>query len=186
LPRLIGCLWLPIILFTLMASLCNTGLSPHIHHQTLTMHSVTRLDDVTPQHRPQHTSNLCWILTMHSAPTLMMPPNKHIGPHLDHGTQEDPFMYIDARGNWHIINHAYDVHEWQNCGNSTLSAHSYSTNGKDWHMLKPNVEPYHHTVQYDDGTSPNPHLNLNSMRAAPPVQWHGGGKKVSAPPPPVL
>ena len=20
--------------------------------------------------------------------------------HLDHGTQEDPFMYIDARGNW--------------------------------------------------------------------------------------
>ena len=28
-----------------------------------------------------------------------------IEPHLDHGTQEDPFMFIDKRGNWHIINH---------------------------------------------------------------------------------
>ena len=24
-------------------------------------------------------------------------------------TPEDPFMWIDKRGNWHIINHAYDV-----------------------------------------------------------------------------
>lgn len=28
-----------------------------------------------------------------------------IEPKLDRGTQEDPFMYIDKRGNWHIINH---------------------------------------------------------------------------------
>jgi hypothetical protein len=25
-----------------------------------------------------------------------------IKPHLDHGTQEDPFMWIDARGNWWV------------------------------------------------------------------------------------
>lgn len=40
-----------------------------------------------------------------------------------------------------------------NCGNSTLSAHQFSTDGKEWHMVVPNVEPYSHTVQYDDGTS---------------------------------
>lgn len=76
-----------------------------------------------------------------------------IEPHLDRGTQEDPFMYIDSRGNWHIINHAYDTSEWQHCGNSTLSAHVFSTDGKEWHMLKPDVEPYHHTVHYEDGSS---------------------------------
>jgi hypothetical protein len=54
--------------------------------------------------------------------------------------------YIDGNGNWHIINHAYATDEWEHCGNSTLSAHVFSKDGLDWHMLEPNVEPYHHTV----------------------------------------
>ena len=29
-----------------------------------------------------------------------------IVPKLDRGIQEDPFMYIDRKGNWHVINHA--------------------------------------------------------------------------------
>ena len=91
--------------------------------------------------------------------------------HLDHGTQEDPFMYVDKRNNWHIINHAYDVGEVKDCGNSTLSAHMYSADGKAWHMLEPNVEPYTHTVHWDDGTThtyttlerPNIHFNADGQ-----------------------
>eukprot|EP00041_Stephanoeca_diplocostata_P005579 m.64433 g.64433 ORF g.64433 m.64433 type:complete len:388 (+) comp15879_c0_seq6:144-1307(+) len=76
--------------------------------------------------------------------SVPVPRNVHV---------EDPFMWIDKRGNWHIVNHAYDVLETENCANSTLSAHTFSADGKNWHMLVPTVEPYTHTVEYDDGTS---------------------------------
>ena len=67
----------------------------------------------------------------------------------------------------HIINHAYDTHDLAHCGNSTLSAHVFSEDGKSWHMLSPDVGPYTHTVEYEDGTShtyttlerPNAHFN---------------------------
>ena len=62
-------------------------------------------------------------------------------------------MWIDKRGHWHIINHAYDTSQHDHCGSSTLSAHQFSIDGIEWHMVVPNVEPYGHTVQYDDGTS---------------------------------
>lgn len=45
------------------------------------------------------------------------------------------FLWIDTRGSWHIINHAYNNHEFEQCGNSTLSAHFFSTDGKTWHNL---------------------------------------------------
>ena len=35
---------------------------------------------------------------------------------------------VDKKGNWHIINHAYDVKDQTHCGNSTLSAHVFSGN----------------------------------------------------------
>jgi hypothetical protein len=91
---------------------------------------------------------------------------------IDHGVQEDPFMWIDHRGNWHIINHAYATDEFQNCGNSTLSAHIFSKDGKDWSLLQnPNVEPYSHSVHYEDGTihtyttleRPNCHFDENGQ-----------------------
>jgi hypothetical protein len=47
----------------------------------------------------------------------------------------------------------------------------YSEDGKDWHMLDPNVEPYTHTVSYADGTThtyttlerPNIHFNAQGQ-----------------------
>mmetsp|Transcript_17727 Transcript_17727/g.46280 ORF Transcript_17727/g.46280 Transcript_17727/m.46280 type:complete len:363 (-) Transcript_17727:1552-2640(-) len=63
---------------------------------------------------------------------------------------EDPFMWIDKRGNWHIINHAYRNDEYERCGSSVVSAHWYSADGKAWTWAS---QPYSHTVQYDDGTS---------------------------------
>lgn len=64
---------------------------------------------------------------------------------------EDPFLWIDQRGSWHIVNHAYNNYEFSSCGSSLVSAHFFSANGKDWHNL--GLEPYGHTVRYDDGTS---------------------------------
>ena len=64
---------------------------------------------------------------------------------------EDPFLYIDKRGRWHIINHAYNTSESGSCGTSHVSAHWFSETGRDWHWSP--QEPYSHTVAYDDGTS---------------------------------
>ena len=68
---------------------------------------------------------------------------------------EDPDMWVDSRGNWHIVNHCYNNHEFENCGTSVLSSHFFSPDGKVWHFLEQGVQPYSHTVQYDDGTSHN-------------------------------
>lgn len=66
---------------------------------------------------------------------------------------EDPFLWVDRRGSFHIINHRYVNTEYAHCGTSTVSAHVFSPDGLSWHIVEPAVEPYGHTVQYDDGTS---------------------------------
>ena len=96
---------------------------------------------------------------------------------------EDPFMWVDKRGSWHIINHACESslhssgcrlfvadllvdfldrravgtdnnHEFKQCGNSTLSAHFFSPNGSTWFNLA--TRPYDHTVHCEL----IPHLQL--------------------------
>ena len=64
-------------------------------------------------------------------------------------TVEDPRMWVDRRGYWHIINHAYNTREFSNCGASHVSAHFFSTDGRTWLWSD---EPYGHTVHFDDGT----------------------------------
>ena len=59
-------------------------------------------------------------------------------------------MWIDKRGRWHIINHAYDLSEFANCGASHVSAHFFSTDGREWLWSD---QPYGHVVLYDDGSS---------------------------------
>jgi hypothetical protein len=60
-----------------------------------------------------------------------------------------PFLWIDKRGRWHIINHAYSNVEYENCAASAVSAHFFSPDGKNWSF---SPQPYGHTVSYDDGT----------------------------------
>lgn len=62
---------------------------------------------------------------------------------------EDPFMFVDQSGNWHIINHAYSNLEYNHCRQSAVSAHFFSRDGLSWHY---SAQPYNHTVVYDDGT----------------------------------
>jgi hypothetical protein len=64
-------------------------------------------------------------------------------------TVEDPVMWVDPRGNWHIINHAYNTGQRTNCSTSHVSSHFFSLDGKTWGWSD---QPYGHTVQFDDGT----------------------------------
>ena len=67
---------------------------------------------------------------------------------------EDPAMWVDGRGHFHIVNHAYSAHEWRNCSGSVLSSHFFSADGGvTWHFLPQAVQPYSHTVRYDDGSA---------------------------------
>ena len=45
------------------------------------------------------------------------------------------------------------MHDWEHCSTSLLSSHFFSTDGKTWHFLPEAIQPYAHTVHYDDGTS---------------------------------
>jgi hypothetical protein len=63
---------------------------------------------------------------------------------------EDPFLWVDRRGNWHIINHAYSNDQYVSCGISDVSAHFFSADGVEWTY---SPQPYNHTVAYDDGTT---------------------------------
>jgi hypothetical protein len=66
-------------------------------------------------------------------------------------TVEDPYMYFNARGEIHIINHAYNTGQRTNCSTSWVSSHFFSAdNGVTWGHTD---QPYGHTVTFDDGTS---------------------------------
>lgn len=79
---------------------------------------------------------------------------------------EDPYLWVDQRGYWHIVNHAYSNVQWEACGSSDVSAHFFSEDGLDWNFSR---QPWGHTVTYTDGSShtfttlerPSPHFSTN-------------------------
>jgi len=83
---------------------------------------------------------------------------------------EDPDMWVDKRSNWHIINHAYSTTQWEHCSASLLSSHFFSTDGKTWNFLPGAIQPYGHTVEYDDGTS---HMFVTIERPTMYFDEHG-------------
>ena len=66
---------------------------------------------------------------------------------------EDPFLWVDARGNWHALYHAANASQLTHCGSSRVSAHVFSADdGRTWHELaSPSVEPYKPMVTWTDG-----------------------------------
>lgn len=80
---------------------------------------------------------------------------------------EDPYLWVDGRGRFHIINHAYNLSQSNNCGSSNVSSHYFSEDGRKWYWSD---QPYTHTVTYDDGSThtfatlerPNIHFDLQS------------------------
>ena len=64
---------------------------------------------------------------------------------------EDPHLWIDARGGWHMLYHAANHSQLTNCGSSRTAAHIFSGDGKVWRALEHPVEPYKPRVVWTDG-----------------------------------
>eukprot|EP00947_MAST-08B_sp_MAST-8B-sp1_P005946 g5946.t1 len=73
---------------------------------------------------------------------------------------EDPFLWQDKRGHWHILAHVFA--DGRRCGDSDpasvrpscnyISGHAFSRDGLTNWTVSP-TEPYSFSVQYDDGTT---------------------------------
>jgi len=72
-----------------------------------------------------------------------------LGPYKDHTTAapavdafaEDPFLWQDDRGHWHILMHNMNA----------IGAHAFSRDGNTWKTS--DIEPYDNVVQFTDGTN---------------------------------
>ena len=80
---------------------------------------------------------------------------------------EDPYLYMDARGNFHLLTHSYDFRDgWPANPNQTqpnlVSNHGYSSDGLSWTF--DDEPPYFATITFGDGSRQNfstlerPHL----------------------------
>jgi len=63
---------------------------------------------------------------------------------------EDPTLWFDRRGNWHILYHVYCMKPFS-AGKECYSGHAFSTDGFDWTFS--DVEPFGGEVHFTDGTS---------------------------------
>jgi len=63
---------------------------------------------------------------------------------------EDPSLWFDRRGNWHILYHVYALEPFSS-GIERYSGHAYSTTGHDWKFSQ--EEPLGGTVQFTDGSN---------------------------------
>jgi len=50
------------------------------------------------------------------------------------GNYEDPFLYIDVKGHFHLLYHVFETVPAYTCVNATVSAHAFSLDGFVWHM----------------------------------------------------
>ena len=73
-----------------------------------------------------------------------------VGRCWDNKCWEDPYLWFDVRGNWHILAHAYTQSTYPVAGNK-ISGHGFSKDGIKWHWGED--EPYSNTVQHADGSS---------------------------------
>lgn len=66
------------------------------------------------------------------------------------GAYEDPFLFTDIAGHFHLIYHVYTTDDHgETCTNSTVSAHVFSETGFDWHAHP--VSPYGTHVELASG-----------------------------------
>ena len=94
----------------------------------------------------QHTNSTLYVVCAKENYHVLKAADRIEGPWLDVSDikinsrnknifHEDPFLWVDIRGNWHILFHAYSIEEDRSqCRNSTVSAHMFSKDGHDWHL----------------------------------------------------
>jgi hypothetical protein len=86
------------------------------------------------------------------APLVQLPPNDHAWA--PQSGWEDPDLWFDRRGNFHILYHVYDMRNQsmeRNDSSNLYSGHAFSADGIEWSYSK--TEPYSGTVRFTDGTS---------------------------------
>jgi hypothetical protein len=91
------------------------------------------------------------------------------------GNYEDPFFFIDARDNWHIVYHVYRTGglSAHNCtpgsDGAVVSGHYFSQDGYTW-MTSPTM-PYLNVVDLADGTT-----QLLTTRERPKMIFNSDGE----------
>ena len=108
---------------------------------------------------PLLLSNSSWLLlcdstALYSAESVLGPWSR-VGT-LDHAggldaTYEDATLFVDARGHFHALFHAYNVDKTDSCLGSIVSAHAYSRDGLAW--IGSPVQPFTNEVLFEDGSS---------------------------------
>ena len=104
--------------------------------------------------------------------TVSFPEGWQNGTHV-----EDPYMWMDRRGHWHLLAHRYDYKDgWPVNPAQTMpilvSGHGFSKDGIDWHF---NVaeQPYNATITFVNGTHQQfstferPHLLFDAQTGRP-------------------
>ena len=64
---------------------------------------------------------------------------------------EDPTLYFDRNGNFHIINHVYSLAPFASGQYKVASGHMYSRDGLEWHRAAD--APFDGTMGFSDGTA---------------------------------
>jgi hypothetical protein len=67
------------------------------------------------------------------------------------GAWEDPFLYLDPRGNFHLLAHVWSNVPQPTCANTNVSGHLFSADGLTWGMGA--EQPYTGHVAFTDGSS---------------------------------
>jgi len=86
---------------------------------------------------------------------------------------EDPFLWIDARGMWHLLTHKYDLKNgWPpqvgHDGPVMVSGHGWSRDGLHWSFQE--NQPYYGKILYEDAsvqylsTMERPHLLFDANK----------------------
>lgn len=82
--------------------------------------------------------------------------NTELGPLPNGDGSEDPYLFIDKAGYWHVLWHASRKgSDEDNCNKghagSIVAAHTYSTNGFEWHLS--GSEPYTNIIEMEGNIS---------------------------------
>lgn len=86
------------------------------------------------------------------------------------GIFEDPFLFIDVRGHWHVLFHTYTLTcDTPRCDPTSISGHSFSRDGLTWHSSC--VQPYFNTANVTDGT-----VVTMSTRERPKLLFNAAGE----------
>lgn len=106
-----------------------------------------KCNNPSPAVHPNGTLFLACTWKLYSAPSIAGPWSDGIDLHPPHGGWEDPFLFFDRRGHFHILSHVYSK---AGSGiNNTISGHAFSVDGLSWTFSQ--TQPYSNVVQDVDG-----------------------------------